>query len=190
MAPSVYLYSNETGARLKNNDISHVSSIFPLWYEYIKQAMLLVCECVLNVCSRLSLVFTIYRRSVYSFISIHWNCCTVYSTCTSLCSKNKYGEKKFSFSDVLHVTVTKQSQVQFINKPVEKAIGETFVNFTLPHWISFVSVARPNIRNATKEGKEESFLYHGNRKVAKVLHTNATTAYQVHLMTFTAKGAP
>ena len=96
----------------------------------------------------------------------------------------------FSLSDVLHVTVTKQSQVQFINKPVEKAIGENFVNFTLPHLISFVSVARPKIRNAIKEGKEESFLYHGNRKVAKVLHRSDTTAYQVHLMTFTAKGAP
>ena len=93
-------------------------------------------------------------------------------------------------SDVLHVTVTKQSQVQFINKPVEKAIGETFVNFTLPHWISFVSVARPKIRNAIKEGKEESFLYNGNRKVDKVLHRSDTTAYQVHLITFTAKGAP
>ena len=83
-----------------------------------------------------------------------------------------------------------QSQVQFFNKPVEKAIGEIFVNFTLPHWISFVSVARPKIRNAIKEGKEESFLYHGNRKVAKVLHRSDTTAYQVHLMTFTAKGVP
>ena len=96
-------------------------------------------------------------------------------------------KKMFSLSDVLHVAVTKQSQVQFIKKPVEKAIGETFVNFTLPHWINFVSVARPKIRNAIKEGKEESFLYHGNRKVAKVLHRSDTTAYQVHLMTFTAK---
>ena len=95
-------------------------------------------------------------------------------------------KKTFSLSDVLRVTVTKQSQVQsqvqFINKPVEKAIGETFVNFTLPHWISFVSVARPKIRIAIKEGKEESFLYHGNRKVAKVLHRSDTTAYQVHLL--------
>ena len=35
--------------------------------------MLFICECVLNVCSRLSLVstFTIYRRSVYSSISVH-----------------------------------------------------------------------------------------------------------------------
>ena len=88
------------------------------------------------------------------------------------------------------MTVTKQSQVQFINKPVEKAIGETFVNYTLPHWISFVSVAIPKIRNAIKERKEESFLYHGNRKVAKVLHKSDTAAYQVHLMTFTAKGVP
>ena len=100
-------------------------------------------------------------------------------------------KKFFSLSNVLHVTVTKQSQAQFINKPVEKAIGETSVNFTLPpHWISFVSVARPKIRNAIKEGKEESFLYHGNRNMAKVLHRSDTTAYQVHLMTFTAKGAP
>ena len=99
-------------------------------------------------------------------------------------------KKTYPLSDVLHVTVTKQSQVQFINKTVEKAIGETFVNFTLPHWISFVSVARPKIRNAIKERKEKSFLYHGNRKVAKVLHKSDTTAYQVHLMTFTAKGVP
>ena len=99
-------------------------------------------------------------------------------------------KKTFPLFDVLHVTVTKQSQVQFINKPAEKAICETFVNFTLLHWISFVSVAKPKIRNAIKEGKEESVLYHGNRKVAKVLHKSDTTAYQVHLMTFTAKGVP
>ena len=99
-------------------------------------------------------------------------------------------KKTSPFLDVLYVIVTKQSQVQFINKPAEKAIGETFVNFTLPHWISFVSVARPKIMNAIKEGKEESFLYYGNRKAAKVLHKSDTTAYQVYLMTFTAKGVP
>ena len=44
--------------------------------------------------------------------------------------------KTFPLSDVLHVTAIKQSQVQFINKPAEKAISETSVNFTTPHWIS------------------------------------------------------
>ena len=138
--------------------------------------------------------FTIYRRSVYSFISVH-----VYTGVVVLFlalaaapvpKKVEYGEKNFFFVRCSYVTVIKQSQVQFINKPVEKAIGEPLVNFTLPHWISFVSVARPKIRNAIKEGKEESFLYHRNRKVAKVLHRIDTTANQVHLMTFTAKGAP
>ena len=52
-------------------------------------------------------------------------------------------KKTSPFLDVLYVIVTKQSQVQFINKPAEKAIGETFVNFTLPHWISFVLLQDP-----------------------------------------------
>ena len=93
-------------------------------------------------------------------------------------------------SEVLHVTVTKQSQVQFTNKPAEKAISETSVNFTIPHWISYVTVGRPRIRNAIREGIQDSFLYHGNSKVAKVLQRSESNTYQVHLMTFTAKGAP
>ena len=60
----------------------------------------------------------------------------------------KTNMKTFLLFDVLHVTVTKQSQVQFINKPAEKAISETCVNFTLPHWISYVIVGRPRIGNA------------------------------------------
>ena len=59
--------------------------------------------------------------------------------------------KTFPLSNVLHVAVTKQSQVQFINKPAEKAISETFVNFTLQHWISYMTVARPRIRSAIRE---------------------------------------
>ena len=42
--------------------------------------------------------------------------------------------KTFPLSEVLHGTVTKQIQIQFINKPAEKAISDTFVNFTLQHW--------------------------------------------------------
>ena len=98
--------------------------------------------------------------------------------------------KNFPLSDVLHVTFTKQSQVQFINEPAEKAISETTVNFTLLYWISYEVVGRPRIRNAIREGIEDSFLYHGNNKVAKVLNRSYIHTYQVHLMTFTAKGAP
>ena len=108
--------------------------------------MLLVCGCVLNACSRLSLVFTIYRRSVYSFISVHvyTGVVVLFIALAAAPVPKKYMVKKtFSLSDVLHVTVTKQSQVQFINKPVEKAIGETFVNFTLPHWISLYLLQDP-----------------------------------------------
>ena len=64
----------------------------------------------------------------------------------------KKNMKTFPLSDVLHVIVTKQSQVQFINKPAEKAISETTVNFTLSHWISYVIVGRPRIRNAIRAG--------------------------------------
>ena len=32
--------------------------------------------------------------------------------------------------------------------------------------------------------------YHGNSKVAKILQRSDTNTYQVHLMTFTAKGVP
>ena len=35
-----------------------------------------------------------------------------------------------------------------------------------------------------------SFLYRGNSKVAKVLQRSDSNTYQVHLMTFTTKGAP
>ena len=51
--------------------------------------------------------------------------------------------KTFSLSEVLHVSVTKWSQVQFTNKPVEKGISETSGNFKIPHWISYVTVGRP-----------------------------------------------
>ena len=98
--------------------------------------------------------------------------------------------KTFPLSEVLHVTVTKQIQIQFINKPAEKAISDTFVNFTLQHWISFITVARPRIRSAIREGIQDTFLYHGNSKVAKVLQRSDTNTYQVHLMTFTVKGSP
>ena len=98
--------------------------------------------------------------------------------------------KTFPLSEVLHVPVTKQSQVQFTNKPAKKAINETSVNFTIPHWISYLTVGRPRIRNTIREGILDSFLYHGNSKVAKVLQRSESNTYQVHLMTFTAKGAP
>ena len=67
--------------------------------------------------------------------------------------------KTFPLSEVRYVTVTKQSQVQFTNKPAEKAISETSVNFTISHWISYVTVGRPRIRNAIREGIQDSFLY-------------------------------
>ena len=60
--------------------------------------------------------------------------------------------KTSPLSTVLHVAVTKQSQVQFINKPAEKTISETFVNCTSQHWISYMTVARPRIWSAIREG--------------------------------------
>ena len=98
--------------------------------------------------------------------------------------------KTFPLSKVLHVIVTKQSQVQFTNKPAEKSISETSVNFPILHCIRYVTVGRPRIRNAIREEIQDSFLYHGNSKVAKVLQRSESNTYQVHLMTFTAKGAP
>ena len=74
--------------------------------------------------------------------------------------------KTFPLSEVLHVVVTKD-QVQFTNKPAEKAISETSVNFTIPHWISYVTLGRPRIRKAIRKGMQDSFLYHGNSKMAK-----------------------
>ena len=44
--------------------------------------------------------------------------------------------------------------------------------------------------NAIREGIQDSFLYHGNSRMAKVLQRSESNTYQVHLMTFTAKGAP
>ena len=97
--------------------------------------------------------------------------------------------KTFPLSEVLHVTVTKQSQVQFTNKPAEKAISETSVNFTIPHWVSYVTIGRPRIgmqsekeyrtHSSTMETVRWPKFYRGERNT-----------YQVHLMTFTAKGAP
>ena len=53
-----------------------------------------------------------------------------------------------------------------------------------------MTVGRPRIRNAIREGIQDSFLYHGNSKVAKVIERSESNTYHVHLMTFTAKGAP
>ena len=50
-----------------------------------------------------------------------------------------------------------------------------------------MTVARPRIRSAIREGIQDSFLYHRNSKVAKILQRSDTNTYQVHLMTLTAK---
>ena len=53
-----------------------------------------------------------------------------------------------------------------------------------------MTVARPRIRSAIREGIQDSFLYHGNSKVAIILQRSDTNTYQVHLMTIATKDAP
>ena len=86
-------------------------------------------------------------------------------------------------SEVASVTVTKQGDVKFM------VLLETEVVFTRRNWISFVTVGRPKILQAICDKKDVKFLYHGNSKVAIVVHRD-NGSYQVHLMTYSAKGSP
>ena len=92
-------------------------------------------------------------------------------------------------SEVASVTVTKQGDVKFMVIPKEEVLLETEVVFTRRNWISFITVARPKILKAISEKKDAKFLYHGNSKVAIVVHRKETETYQVHLMTYSAKGS-
>ena len=73
--------------------------------------------------------------------------------------------------------------------PKEEVLLETEVVFTRRNWISFVTVGRPKILQAIRDKKDVKFLYHGNSKVAIVVHRD-NGSYQVHLMTYSAKGSP
>ena len=92
-------------------------------------------------------------------------------------------------SEVASVTVTKQGDVKFMVIPKEEVLLETEVVFTRRNWISFVTVGRPKILQAICEKKDAKFLYHRNSKVAIVVHRDIGS-YQVHLMTYSAKGSP
>ena len=48
-------------------------------------------------------------------------------------------------SDVTHVKVPPNGDVQFVIKPVAKLLADTIVNFTRNNWFSFVTLARPRI---------------------------------------------
>ena len=88
--------------------------------------------------------------------------------------------------EVTHVRVTHNGDVQFVIKSVEKYSGDTIVNFTRNNWFSFVTVARPRIQEAMKKSVEDTFKYHANTKVAKVL-TRENGKHSVHLLTYTLK---
>ena len=92
-------------------------------------------------------------------------------------------------SEVASATVTKQGDVKFMLIPKEEVLLETEVVFTRRNWISFVTVGRPKILQAIHDKKDVKFLYHGNSKVAIVVHRDNGSC-QVHLMTYSAKGSP
>ena len=73
--------------------------------------------------------------------------------------------------------------------PKDEVLLETEVVFTRRNWISFVTVGRPKILDAISDKKDVKFLYHANSKVAIVVHRD-NGSYQVHLMTYSAKGSP
>ena len=92
-------------------------------------------------------------------------------------------------SEVASVTVTKQGDVKFMVILKEEVLLETEVVFTRRNWISFVTVGRSKILQAICDKKDVKFLYHGNSKVAIVVHRD-NGSYQVHLMTYSSKGSP
>ena len=81
--------------------------------------------------------------------------------------------------------MTKQGDVKFMVIPKEVLL-ETEVVSTRRNWISFVTVGRPKILRAIHDKKDVKFLYHGNSKVAIVVHRD-NGSYQVHLVTYRAK---
>ena len=75
-------------------------------------------------------------------------------------------------SEVPSVIVTKQGDVKFMVIPKEEVLLETEVVFTRRHWISLVTVGRPKILQAIRDKKDVKVLYHGNSKVAIVVHSS------------------
>ena len=92
-------------------------------------------------------------------------------------------------SEVASVTVAKQGDVKFMVIPKEEVLLETEVVFTRRNWISLVTVGRPKILQAICDKKDVKILYHGNSKVAIVVHRD-NGSYQVHFMTYSAKESP
>ena len=92
-------------------------------------------------------------------------------------------------SEVASVTVTKHGDVKFMVILKEEVLLETEVVFTRRNWISFVTVGRPKILQDIRDKKDVKFLYHGNSKVAIVVHRD-NGSYQVHLIIYSAKRSP
>ena len=74
-----------------------------------------------------------------------------------------------TLSDVCHVRVTQQGDVQFVIKPREEFLGNTVVHFMRNNWHSYVKYARPKIKEVMKAGEDMTLKYHANTKVVKAL---------------------
>ena len=90
-------------------------------------------------------------------------------------------------SDVCHVRVTQQGDVQLVIKLREEILGDAVIHFTRNNWYSYVTIARPQINKAMEACKDMTLKYHANMKVVKALKRD-NRKYSIHLLTYSLKG--
>ena len=95
--------------------------------------------------------------------------------------KNKIHTK--ALSDVCHVRVTQQGDVQFVIKLRKEFLGDTVIHFTRNNWYSYVTIARPQINKVMEAGKDMTLKYHAKMKVVKALKRD-NRKYSVHLLMY------
>lgn len=93
----------------------------------------------------------------------------------------------YQLSKVTFLAINHHGDLQFEIQPEETALQKTVIPMSKANWISFATIARAKILKAITDKEDISFLYHANSKVVKVIWRE--NGYQVHLMTFSAKGA-
>ena len=92
-----------------------------------------------------------------------------------------------ALSDICHVRVTQQGDVQFVIKVREEFWGNTVVHFMRNNWYSYVTIARPQINKAMKASKDMTLKYHADTKVVKALKGD-NGKYSIHLLMYSGKG--
>ena len=92
-----------------------------------------------------------------------------------------------ALSDVCHVRVTQQGDVQFLIKLTEEYLGDIIIHFTRNNWYNYVTIARPQINKAMEASEDMTLMYCANMKLVKALKRD-NGKYSKHLLMYSLKG--